>query len=842
LRLFTNLWFADGHHKLASDPAHREHLCNEIDIGSDTIGGTMEALLRSLRYSLRVLRRSSSLTLICVLSLAVGIGTNISIFSITDRLLLRNLPVEAPQELVAFSTNLSYPAYLEYRNANQVFSGLLAFATVRLNFGDSGHDQEIRGAFVSENYFKVLGIEMARGRGLLSEEENLQIAIITYQMWQQQFNSDPDVIGRIILLNGVRYTITGVARKGFNGTFIDGPMQIWLPLKSRPLLSTSSSLSNIYERNYSWLSIWGRLKPGITLAQAQASVSALDNRLVEFNERRTLLEPAGKGYSLLNLRQQLAKPLTVLMVIALLILLAACANVANLLLAQANTQRKENAIRVALGATRFKIFIQILSASLLLGLFGGIAGAILAPWLSKLLIAFYPRINSGNITVPLNFDARILWFALLVSILSGLISGLAAALRSSKLDLTPILKGDIVNSILDTRHLGLRHGLIVLQFAFAVVVLIIGTLFTKSLWQIYAIDPGFDAKNVLLLGIDLQSVNNLTIERQLYSQLSAQIKSVPGVEAVSASQVVPMGGIIYKEPILPEGYEAKPDELLPQDVSYIGPGFHQLMNTKIAAGRDFTETDSADSPGVAIVNEAFAQRYFKGDNPIGKRLKLGKAGDKFLEIVGLARSMKYHDLREQDIPHYDRPLLQRSGSIRFFTMFIRTSMQEVNVLTTIQREIKSIDPKIKIAEINTLTQKINNSIATERMAMLLANIFATLAFLIAISGIYTLMAYSVSRRTRELGIRMALGAQGHEILLLIVREGVYVILAGLVIGLTVAFATMKFISSLLFGVKSADMESFVIVSLLVVSVAILACYLPARRATKVDPIATLRRE
>ncbi len=822
----------------------------------------METLLQDIRYGARVLLKSRGFAAVAVLSLALGIGANTAIFSLVDKLLLRSLPVEAPDELVLLTSEsvnphfvnniFSYPDYADYRDQNEVLSGLTAFIQMPEKLGSEDHPEQVLAEIVSGNYFDVLGVKTARGRAFLPEEDKTPgthpVTVLSYGLWQRRFGADPEIIGKAVPINGLNYTVIGIAPQNFTGLNIESSTDLWVPVRMFPQLMPQTF--SFDERRMAWLRVAGRLKPGVTIAQAEASLDTLARQIREgtlpasdlnlpFNERRMRVEPGGKGISFL--RPKLGPPLTLLMGFVGLILLIACANVANLLLARSTVRRKEIAVRLAIGASRGRLIRQMLTESALLAFAGGAAGLILAPWLSDLLIAYQSKVVSQHASLNNVVDGRVLGFTLLVSLLAGFIFGIVPALQSSRDDLVPALKDDAMMGGGRERFLSARHVLVIAQVALSLVVLIGAGLLTRSLRNFFAIDPGFNPENVMVAGIELPPDRyDKNRGREFIRELTERLKTTAGVRDVATADRVPLGGGLGKVFVKIEGYEAEPGENLGIDYNSVGPGYHELMGIPLIAGRGFTERDREGSPGVVVINEAFARQYFPNQNAIGKRISRGP-GNPWLEIVGITRDLKFHSLTETPIPHLDLPALQMPFS-PYQRVLVRTAGDASDFLPVIGREVSALDSGILLSNTTTLSGELSNSIATERMAAMLSGLFGFVALLIAAIGLYGVIAYAVNRRTREIGIRLALGAKTSDVLSLIIRQAVMLVLAGVAVGLVSAFALTRFMSSLLYGISTTDISTFAAVSGLLIAVGLAACYIPARRAARVDPMEALRYE
>ena len=822
----------------------------------------MRILIQDFRSALRILLKKPGFTLVVMITLSLGIGANTAIFSLMDKLLLRSLPVKEPRELVLLSAEsvnprflnniFSYPDYLDYRDQNQVLSGLIAFIPVDGRLGTNDWAEKVSLELVSGNYFNVLGVSSARGRTFLPTEDQTPgmnpVAVLSYGFWRRRFGADPNVVGTTVMINDVPLTVIGIAPQGFTGPMLERPTDVWAPLMMRPQLRPSSL--PLDDRNNMWLKLMGRLKPGVTMSQAQAGLDLLArqvreahtpsaNRNLPFFEKRMLLEPGGKGVSFL--RGELNKTLTLLMAVVGLLLLIACANVSNLLVARSAARRKEIAMRLALGANRSRLMRQLLTESLLLALLGAGAGLIFAPWLHDLLLSFQPGIDLTATALSRSLDLRVVSFTVAVSVFSGLICGLVPALQSSRLDLVTALKDSNPLTSRRRRLLSTRQALVIAQVAIAFVILVGAGLFIKSLRNLFAIDPGFRTENVLKVPMNLPRQKYAGEKSdQFYRQLTERLKALPGVEAVSAASITPLSDSVGSINIQIEGYQARPGENLGIDFSQVGPGYHELADIPIVQGRGFTDQDRQGAPGVVIINETMARHYFPNQNPIGKRISRGP-GNPWLEIIGVARDIKYHQLTERPIPHLDLPGLQNLYGI-YANILMRTAGDPVSVLPAVRREVKAIDPSVPVLNASTLSEDLRSSIAPARMAMTLTSLFGLTALLLAVIGLYGVISYAVGRRTFEIGIRMALGAERRHVLRLVLREGLGMVAIGMILGFGGACAATRAIVNQLHEVSATDPLTFGLIALLLTAVALLACYIPARRATKVDPLVALRHE
>ncbi len=857
----------------------------KLDLWRRSLGAFRDALLlqpqrwedemiQDLRYAVRMLRKQPSFTFIAVITLALGIGANTAIFSVVDKVLLRSLPVNAPQQLALVSGEtvnpkfqnsiFSYPDYVDYCAHNEAFSGLLAYLQTSVRFGEGASSDKLSLELVSENYFNVLGLTAAQGRVIQADDNRNEdahpVAVISHSCWQRRLGGRADALGQTLQFNDVPYTIIGIAPAGFTGMRLEVPTEAWVPLLMRRQLlgATTSTL----ERKLAWLRLVGRRKPGMTLEVAQVSFDLTtrniwmantteSERKLPFNEKRILLEPGGQGLS--SLRRAMGETLKLLLGIVALLLVLACANVANLMLARAASRRKEIALRLALGAGRLRIVRQLLYESLLLALVGAGVGLLFAPWLYQLLLAYQPGFELGRSSLNGSLDVRVLGFTVLTAIVSGVLFGLVPALQSVRANLVPALKDADASAAPRERRWNVRSGLVVTQVALALVLLIGAGLLVRSLQRRFAIEPGFRTENLLIVPLELprtayamaldEAGKRAVDERNLqyFTQVAERVQALPGVEAVALGTITPFSDSIGKISLVIEGWQPKPGENLAVDNTGVGPGYHEMLGIPFVAGRGFTERDNANAPGVAIVNETFARTFFPNQNPLGKRISTDLRQQKWQEIIGVTRDHRLHDLTEAPFPHLDLPLLQRPpGS--FARLVVRTKLEPMTLFPTVRKEALALNAQVSIESPTTLDDEVKSTMAVARMASTLTSLFGLTALLLAAIGLYGVMSYAVSRRTREIGIRMALGAPQRSVLRIVMQQGLWLTGIGIGLGLLAAVFLTRLLQSLLYGVGMTDPLTFTGVALLLAVVALLACYLPARRATKVDPMIALRHD
>ena len=811
-------------------------------------------ILQDIRYGLRMIVKAPAFTALAMLALALGVCANTTIFSFVNGLLLRPLTgVKDPERLVAvytsdYSSGLysssSYPDYVDFRSQADVFESLAAYTGTVLNATGETEAERLRGVIVTGNYFELLGVKAQLGRTLqVSDEQpsNEQLIVISEGLWQRRFSASPSVIGQTLRLNGKPYTIVGVTDPGFRGLRLGLPPEFWLPMTTASDDATSG-------RGDRGLELVGRLKPGVTPQQAQTQLTTIAARLAQAYPETNLgtLARPNEPRPVTVLREARVTPDAqiaiwrvswLLFAVVGLVLLIACANVANLLLARASVRRREIAVRLAVGASRGRLIRQLLTESLLLALFGGVLGLLLTQWTARMLPGFFPPTAADGL--DLSLDWRVLVFSLGITVLTAIMFGLAPALQSTRLSLVPSLKDEAGPHGQRLRRIGLRDALVVSQVALSLVLLIGAALFVRSLRNAISFDPGFAAQNLLIASMQTRGANlNKQQGQAFYQQTVERVGSLPGVQSVTLTAIAPLGGGGQRRGVQFEGYQPQQNEDTETNTNVIGLNYFSTMRIPLVAGRDFNTQDREGSPSVVIVNEEVARRYY-GGNAIGKRLKLG-SDSPFSEIVGVARNAKYRNLREQTLPFIYIPLGQEYQS--GMTLMVSAAGDPAALVASVRNEMRALNKDIPVFSVQTMEERIGGQLAADRMIAVLLSIFGGGALLLAAIGIYGVMGYAVARRTREIGIRVALGAERRDILRLILGQGLLLIAIGAGVGLVLALAATRVLQSLLFGVSATDPVTFAFVLFVLVSVALLACYLPARRATKVDPLVALRYE
>jgi predicted permease len=825
----------------------------------------IEGLGQDMRFGVRMLRKNPGFSLIAILTLALGIGANTAIFSLAKALLLRPLPVPQPHELVTIGRGdgtgepLSYPDFVALRERNEVLSGLAASHFAEVSFGNGSRSEMLRGELVSNDYFDVLRARPALGRGFAPEEERsaIPVVVLSYRIWQSRFGGDPSVIGRAIMLHRQRYIVIGVAPSGFNGMTEMFRTDVWLPLQmlpqARPMFLTS--LSNRHDQLFAAI---GRLKPSVALTQATAALEAINQQLERAepppaarrhdpNEDRSLRLEHPQGIVLPHFRRRAQQGSALLFVVVGIVLLIACANVANLLLSRATARRKEIAVRLALGASRYRLLRQLLTESVLLGLLGAGGGFLLAFWLNRVLMSLKPPLpESWGLHIDLQLDTTVLGFTLLLAFVVSLFFGLLPALAASKPDVVHALKDETgVQARRGLfRRFNLRGGLVVMQLAVSLVLLFTAGLFIRSLQQMQKVDPGFATENRLALSFALdQEGYNEAKGREFARQLSERVRALPGVQSAAMANFLPLGFMALTEPVTVNRPGTPPDPNPSMAaVQRVGLDYFRTIGTSLVRGRDFNANDSANAPAVVIINETTARQLFPNEDPIGKRLRIGnpESNPPPREIIGIVKDTVIRSIGEESSMITYRPLAQQHS--QWLTLLIHTAGNPNALLPAVRREVQMLDENLPAQEIKTLDEIVGFAFWPMRMGAGLVGGFGLLGLLLAAVGLYGVMSYAVAARTREIGIRMALGAGRRDVISLILSQGLTLSLLGVGGGFLLAIAATRVLQRFLFGIEATDPATFAIVAFLLTIIALLACWIPARRAMKVDPLIALRHD
>jgi predicted permease len=813
----------------------------------------MRDFVQDLRYAIRQMARKPGLTLFAVLSLALGIGANSSIFSIVNAILFRDLPALRPQELVDVYSGKegefqyatwSYPDYADVRKWNDVFA---EFAVINLTVAthDDGRKTELLfGEQVSGNFFRLYGIQPALGRDFLPEEDVTEgthpVVLLGHRFWQQRLGGDPRIVGKTLKLNGQHLTIVGVAPEVFKGSFPGVASDFWVPMHVGKALSGVGGLD---ERKSRSLFAKARLKPGRTLEEAQAQLTALVGRLrtswpKECEGLTVTLVPTEEVVLNPGIDGPIIGVAGLIMGIVGLVLLIACSNIANLQLVRAAERRREIAIRLALGAGRGRLIRQLLTESVLLALLGGLAGLLIAVWTARLIVAFKPPLPIPlNLDVPL--DGRVLAFTLTIALITGILCGLAPALQSTRPGVVAALKDEEGGWIRRHRKLGLRNVLVVTQVAISSLLLVGAGLFLRSLGQAQSIDPGFGLRKgvAVQLALELGGAYDETRGKAFYEQILERTRALPGVRSATLVEHLPLGLNVHTSNVEIEGRpKPRKGEELEVDRSGAMPGYFATMGIPVLAGRDFVAGDGPGAPKVAIVNQTAARKFWPGEDPLGKRLRFGEKD--WMTVVGVAKDGKYRTLGESQRAFiYPNSLQQYSG---FMTLVVATAGSEEIMLEQVRRQLDAIDPNVPIFNMTTLSKHLSIMLFPARLGAALLAAFGLLGLLLAGIGLYGVVAASVARRTREVGIRMSLGARRSDVLALVIREGMTLTGIGLSIGLGLALLGSQLLRGMLYGIGTYDLATYVAVALVLGGIALCANLVPAGRAMQVEPVAALK--
>ena len=810
----------------------------------------METLLQDIRYAFCAMLKSPGFTGVAVLSLALGIGANAAIFSLVNTILFRPLPVLEPSRLVELTptkqasefNNFSYPLYRDFRDRNEVFDSLAVYRFAPMSLSREGNNERIWGFIVSGNYFDMLGVKPAAGRFFTQEEDRVPgaspVAVLSYGCWQRRFGGDPNLVGKEITINGNRFDVLGIAPEGFNGTVIIFTPEIWVPAMMAKQIEPGSNWLDSPTNGV--LFALGRLKPGVSEAQATQSLNGLMASLVSTypHVEGLTITLSPPGLVLPALRNGTLAFSFVLMAAVELVLLIACTNLANMLLARATRRRKEIAIRLSLGASRARLIRQLLTESVLLALVGGVIGWLVAVWMVKLVGAFKPPVDF-SLTIDLKLDWRVLTFSLVISFISGVIFGLMPALHSTRTDLVSALKDESLAA--GHRRSRLRSALVVAQIAFSLVLLVAAGLIVRSLQQVQMIGPGFRTERTLTMSVDL-SLQGYTEQRgaAFYKELIARTETLPGVRSASLANYLPLAMNRNTMSIYIDGQPVpRPADVPDIQNCAVWPKYLETMGIPLVDGREFTMQDDKKESRFVIVNETFGRRFWPGQTALGKRIR-SKVDGPFWEVIGVAKDGKYWSLGEDPQPFIYFPMLRDYEGTA--ALVVASDVEPTGLINAIRREVQQMDSNLPVYDVKTMNDHMRLSLFPLRAGAWVAGSFALLALTLAGLGIYGVMAYSVSQRTREIGIRMALGATSSDVLSLVIKQGMRLASIGLGVGLAGSLAVTRLMSSVLYGVSATDAATFALVSSLLAVVVLSACYIPARRAARVDPMIALRYE
>lgn len=867
----------------------------------------MHTLLQDLRYGFRMLLKQKGLSAIAVLSLALGIGANTALFSVVDAMLLKMLPVRDPDQLVLFRsvaprefsagsyngtsntdpatgqrtmTSFAYQSYQRMREQQGPISDLFAFGGVSLNVNADGRSDIVTGQAVSGNYFTGLGVQPFLGRMLTDEDDKpgvTPVAVLSHRYWEERFGSDKSVAGKQINLNNVAFTVIGVTPPGFDGTMGAGSSQdVTVPLQTEPLLHVDKQRSYLSGAGVWWLRLMGRLKPGATPEQAQAQLenafhqsvvehrtarqaqatAAGGNRINDLDPKqypRLFADPGGQGE--MWRRRYYAPSLYLLLGVVGLVLLIACANVANLLLSRAASRQKEIGLRLALGASRRRLIRQLLTESVMLSVIGGGFGILFALWIKNGLLVVSDWGGRGMRALEPQLDWRVLGFTLALSLLTGIVFGLAPAWRTTKLDLTPALK-ESGRASSATHRSWLSRGLVVVQVALSLLLLVGAGLFVRTLVNLQRVDPGFNTQNLLLFEVFPGLIGYKDDQlRNVYQQISQRVEAVPGVQAVTFSRMALLAqGSSSSSVFLREDLNQTPDSegrIKPRGDGYrhvVRENFLEAMGIPLLLGRTFTTHDTFNTPRVAVVNQTFVKTFFPNENnPVGKRFTFDPSKPDEIEIIGVAKDAKYTRQRDE-VPPTVYSSYQQERPLQSGVFEVRTGDDPAAVAASVRQALKEVEPNLPVGRMITQIEQADETLRMERLFAKLLTLFGLLAQQLAAIGLFGVLAYTVSQRTHEIGIRMALGAQRSNVMKMIVRQGMVLAMLGVVLGLIGAYVLTRYLESwvklsdMLFGVEVSDPFTYGLIAVLLSVVALIACYIPARRATKVDPLVALRNE
>jgi predicted permease len=832
----------------------------------------MNKFTQDLRFALRTLSKSPVFTAVAVLSLALGIGVNTALFSFVDRLLLRTLPVADPELLALLDSPgpmygrvendqaFSYAAYTEIRDRNDVFSGVMARYSTGVSLSWKNNTELAAAELVSGTYFEVLGLQPHLGRLIGHADDKTPgahpVVVLGHGYWRRKFGGDPGVIGQKVLVNAHPYEIIGVAPPRFEGVMVGRDMELFVPVMMKG--QVTPTINGLDDRRYFWLNIFARLKPGITEEQAAARMQPVYHRILQtdlagmpsgmperfrtrYVAKQLLVKPGLQGRS--DIRERMSTPSLVLLAMVSFVLLIACANLANLLLARAASRQKEIAIRLSLGASRLQLVRQLFTESTVIALLGGAFGVLVAVWAGDLLLSFAPGADSSSGRADWSTpDARILVFNFGVSLITAVLFGLVPAWKATKPVVADTLKdqaGSVSQSAADVR---LRKGLVVAQIALSLLLLIGATLFARSLGNLRSIDPGFDPDRLLTFTVD-PSLSGYTGQRAIdvLEQVRQNIGSIPGVRSVALTNNPILTGNVMSATVSVEGYERKEDEDMNPDIASVSPGFFRAMGTKLIAGREFTDADRAGTQKVAIINDSFARRFFPKVNPLGRHIAIGGRAKPDMVVIGVVGSVRNRNLKDANRPMYYFPYLTEQAPAGF-TFYVRSTGTPTELANSIRREVQKAASTMPIIDLRSMDRQVDQILSIERGVATMSGFFGLLATLLAAIGLYGVMAYTVTRRTREIGIRVALGAERSAVLWLVLREVALMSAVGVAVGLPAAIALSRYVEGQLFGIRPNDPLTYGVAVFVMLAIALLAGVIPANRAARVDPVLALHYE
>jgi predicted permease len=814
-------------------------------------------MLSDLRLAARLLLKSPGFTLIAVLTLGLGIGANTAIFSFINTFFFKSLPFERPEELVsAYTLDERNPGFLpvsplnfaDLRDHNQVFDGMGSYGFAPVSMMIGSEPNSVQAELVSGNYFDLLGLKPAMGRTFRPDEAAASgsgpVIVLNHNFWTTRLNADPSVVGRTYTINGHGFTVVGVMPAGFRGLNTFNNPAFWVPSTMHDQIYTGLLKGFYGERRALIWNVFARLKPGISLASAEAGLKPLAEKLAKDHPaantgRSVRLIPLPEAMIGPNFRNNVVQAGTLLLSLSGLVLLIACANVANLLLARASARQREVAVRIAIGGSRRRLIRQFVTESVLLSFLGGLAGLGIAFWTQDVLWSLRPPFLPDGLTVSL--DGRVMGFGLVISLVTGVLFGLAPAWITTKPELTTMLKEESKGSM-PTPLFSFRNFLVAAQITLSVIALVIAGLFIRSLRHAQQVNPGWNTQNVALFAVNL-AAQGYTPERSLqyYRRSVELVRSLPGVTDATVATTVLLNGGGALRTIRPQGNDDKL-RTTGQLMSYghVLPGYFKTMGIPLVAGRDFTDADDERHPVVVVVNENLAKLAWPGENPIGKTVK-AFGSENLVEVVGVVKDVTFDNIGEAPKPYIFFSIAQEgSRGSGFASLHVRTQGDAGTLTPMLRKQLQTIDPALPFVNVTTIEQNIAQGLWAPRTGAKLLGAFGLLAVLLASLGVYGVMSYTVNRRAREIGIRMAIGAQASDVMVMILNRGLIIAAAGLVIGLGAAFLVARYFQNFLIGVSAGDPLTYAIIAVLLAGVALLACYIPARRATKVDPLIALR--
>ena len=811
----------------------------------------MTTLLHDLRYAARQLRKNPGFTLVAVLTLALGIGANTTVFSLTNAVFLRALPVQRPDRLVRIYSgeqkdsrkhlfmSSSYPDYLALRALGDVFSGVTTYGNARVSLGRGDASETVNVELVSGSYFSVLGVRPALGRAFLPEEDSIPnahpVAVLSHPFWQSRFLGDSTIVGRTIVVNGVGFTVIGVAPQGFHGVQLERAPVFWVPTMMQAAVLPGGDMLG---RDTRWLRMHARLRDGVSAARAQEAVTLVAHRLAaaypETNEG--YLFTIGQGRTAMEATDaaNVKTVFALLSAVVALVLVIACANVANLLLARATTRRREFAVRLALGAGRWQIVRQLLAESVLLALLGGAVGALLAMW----AVGLFPLLEIPA-TLDFSMDGRVLVFTFAAATLTGILFGLAPALQATGTNLSASLKDGSAGA--GRSRSRLRGSLVVLQLSLSLMMLVVAGLLLRTLSHLQTANGGYEEHDVLVASLDPRALGyDQARGVQLYARLLDQVRGLPGVQSAALAVVAPLSGRRYgAEAVLPEAEQGR-NVTIGLSYNVVSGDYFSTLGIPLRQGRAIGDADRDGAPRVAVVNEAMARRYWPGGSPLGKQIRMGGDDAVDYEIVGVSGDVKYENMTTPSDPMaYFAVGQQYHGSM---TLHVRTRIAPGTMATQLRGAVHQLDPNLPLAEVGPLSALRERSMVGSRLSAALLSVFGALALLLAGVGLSGVVAYSVAQRTREIGVRLALGAGQPRVLRFVVAEGMRLALVGVAVGVVLSAIAARLVSGLLYGVGAFDLVTFAAVVLVLTLTALVASYLPALQATRVDPMVALRAE